>query len=187
MLLSVFSLLSSSYMVRATCINDTSSFVMNKWVNIAGCQPAFHKAKPQRVQRKKAKIISKEKHTEIKKFLRGKKKMIKREMDIHKGEYLITFRVPKDHCQTEEQEATIRLSCIFLNFWCLSSSKCLVLCHKFSQKENIKLFLPSHSFQVSPWRLFSCCCLTRLAHWKTAQPEKSLFNKVSVIRNSGWY
>ena len=74
MLLSVFSLLSPSYVVRATCINDTSSFVMNKGVNVTGCLPAFRKAKPQRVQWKKAKIISKEKRTEIKKFLRGKKK-----------------------------------------------------------------------------------------------------------------
>ena len=75
--------------------------------------------------------------------------MTKRKFDIHKGEYLITFGVPKDDCRVEEQEATSRVSCIFFNFWCLSSSKCWVLQYKCSQKENIKLFLPSHSFQVS--------------------------------------
>lgn len=53
-------------------------------------------------------------NTEIKKFLREKKKVTKREVDIHKGEHLITLRVLKDDYQIKEQEATIRIFCIFL-------------------------------------------------------------------------
>lgn len=128
MLLSVFPLLSSSYMVRVTYTHDTTSFVMN-----------------------------------------------------HKGEYRITFRVPKDDGQIKEQEATIRVSCIFLTF---NLCPCL----------NVESFAPnSHrrkiqscSFQVipskSPLMLFSCDFLT--THWKMHIGRNLFLNKASVTRNS---